>query len=330
MLEMRVRSLEETTSTNNEIKAALRAGEPEGLVVRARRQTAAYGRQGRTWASPAGGLYFSMLLRPSVPIEQLSTLSLVVAIALREAIEGVGVRGALVKWPNDVVLAAAGDDGGTRGEVDGALAGSAGVGDRALASSRERAGVEGPGSAPQGGSKGSKGSKGSEGVADATLRRGLPFRKLCGISLEAIAGGVCVGVGVNVVRPQGAAASSVERVVSAGKNAPAFVAEALSAAVPVAGCASDDASRLIDEVFEAFCDAFARRYGRWCSEGFGVLVDAFNRHAALTGRHIELVDVEGNSLGAGTVIGVDPHGRLRLATADGRETALSSGEAHIV
>ena len=37
-------------------KRALEAGEPEGLAVSARRQTGGYGRQGRTWASPEGGL----------------------------------------------------------------------------------------------------------------------------------------------------------------------------------------------------------------------------------------------------------------------------------
>ena len=52
----RVRCLEETTSTNDEIKRALETGEPEGLIVRARRQTGGYGRQGRGWVSPEGGM----------------------------------------------------------------------------------------------------------------------------------------------------------------------------------------------------------------------------------------------------------------------------------
>lgn len=45
------------------MKRALEAGEPEGLALRARRQTGGYGRQGRAWASPEGGLYLSLLLR---------------------------------------------------------------------------------------------------------------------------------------------------------------------------------------------------------------------------------------------------------------------------
>ena len=45
----RVRCLDEVDSTNNVVKDALRSGEPEGLVVRAWRQSGGYGRQGRAW-----------------------------------------------------------------------------------------------------------------------------------------------------------------------------------------------------------------------------------------------------------------------------------------
>ena len=39
-------------------------GEPDGLAVLARRQTAGRGSRGRSWVSPAGNLYLSVLLRP--------------------------------------------------------------------------------------------------------------------------------------------------------------------------------------------------------------------------------------------------------------------------
>ena len=45
-LAFRLRVLDEVTSTNDEVKRALEAGEPEGLALRARRQTGGYGRQG--------------------------------------------------------------------------------------------------------------------------------------------------------------------------------------------------------------------------------------------------------------------------------------------
>ena len=81
-LRFRVESLEAVGSTNDEVKRALEAGEPEGLAVRARRQTGGYGRQGRAWASPEGGMYLSLLLRPDVLPAQLPTLSLVTGLAV--------------------------------------------------------------------------------------------------------------------------------------------------------------------------------------------------------------------------------------------------------
>ena len=54
----------EVTSTNEQVKNALRAHANEGYVCRAHKQTGGYGRQGRYWTSPEGGLYQSALLRP--------------------------------------------------------------------------------------------------------------------------------------------------------------------------------------------------------------------------------------------------------------------------
>lgn len=104
----RVRMLDEVESTNIEIKRAIDEGEPEGLVVRARRQTGGYGRQGRIWRSPEGGLYFSMLLRPDVALRELPTLALVAGLAVRRALVRFArselVGNVRVKWPNDIVF----------------------------------------------------------------------------------------------------------------------------------------------------------------------------------------------------------------------------------
>ena len=112
LLAFRLRVLDEVTSTNDEVKRALEAGEPEGLALRARRQTGGYGRQGRAWASPEGGLYLSLLLRPSVDAALLPTLSLVTALAVRRAVAGLlpaeAAESVQVKWPNDLVVPAAG------------------------------------------------------------------------------------------------------------------------------------------------------------------------------------------------------------------------------
>ncbi len=80
-----------------------RGGTHEGVWLRAERQSAGKGRQGRAWESPAGNLYISTLirLRPSDP--PAATLALVAAVALEEAVRTFGVS-AILKWPNDLLV----------------------------------------------------------------------------------------------------------------------------------------------------------------------------------------------------------------------------------
>lgn len=96
------------TSTNDLVRAAAEAGAAAGLCIVAERQTAGRGRHGRTWQSPSGNLYASLLLRPERPLAEMASLSLVVAVTLAEAIEALGcpIRPE-VKWPNDVLLGGA-------------------------------------------------------------------------------------------------------------------------------------------------------------------------------------------------------------------------------
>lgn len=94
--------LEETDSTNNELKRRLDA--PHGTVLAARRQTGGRGRLGRSFSSPDGGVYLSVLLRPSVPPEKLLHLTPMAAVATRRAItEGSGISADL-KWVNDLLV----------------------------------------------------------------------------------------------------------------------------------------------------------------------------------------------------------------------------------
>lgn len=93
-------------STNDEVRALAEAGAPDGTVMLAERQTAGRGRQGRSFASPAGNLYASFLLRPAISPVVAPQLSFVAAVALAETLGGFlpgGVR-ACLKWPNDVLV----------------------------------------------------------------------------------------------------------------------------------------------------------------------------------------------------------------------------------
>jgi BirA family biotin operon repressor/biotin-[acetyl-CoA-carboxylase] ligase len=91
----------ETASTQDDVLEAAESGAPEGLAVRAGRQTAGRGRAGSAWASPEGGLSFSALLRPRRA--DWGILPLAAGLGVAAALVTRGHR-ARVKWPNDVFV----------------------------------------------------------------------------------------------------------------------------------------------------------------------------------------------------------------------------------
>lgn len=94
-----------TASTNDDAKQLAREGASEGTVVVAEQQHRGRGRQGRSFASPAGvGIYMSLLLRPQVEISRLPQLTLLAAVATAEAIAEVSALPVELKWPNDVMI----------------------------------------------------------------------------------------------------------------------------------------------------------------------------------------------------------------------------------
>ncbi len=95
--------LGEVGSTNDAARLLAGAGVPEGAVVVSDTQTRGRGRLGRPWASPPGGLWCSVLLRPAGGPE-LGRLSLAVGIAAAEAVEAVAPVRVGLKWPNDAMI----------------------------------------------------------------------------------------------------------------------------------------------------------------------------------------------------------------------------------
>lgn len=91
-----------TGSTNDDAKALARAGTSHGTVILASEQTGGRGRLGREWASPAGGVYLSAVLRPRLSPAELGPLPLVAGIAVTRAVSALGYGEARLKWPNDV------------------------------------------------------------------------------------------------------------------------------------------------------------------------------------------------------------------------------------
>lgn len=96
---------EETGSTNDDIKQMANEGALNGTLVVADRQTAGRGRRGRSWISPKGeAVYMSLLLRPKCMPNQASALTLVMALAVTEAMEELAPGRSGIKWPNDIVM----------------------------------------------------------------------------------------------------------------------------------------------------------------------------------------------------------------------------------
>jgi BirA family biotin operon repressor/biotin-[acetyl-CoA-carboxylase] ligase len=100
-----VRVYRRLASTNATLRELAAAGASDGTVVAAGEQTAGRGRHGRSWSSPAGaGLYVSLLVRPRLEAREVQTLTFVAAVAVAETLEGLGVGGVEIKWPNDVLV----------------------------------------------------------------------------------------------------------------------------------------------------------------------------------------------------------------------------------
>lgn len=122
----RLRIEESLPSTQDLLLRLAAAGEPEGLALLARRQSAGRGQEGRGWQSPSGNLHLSILLRPRTPAREAGQWSLRAGVALAEALSPWAPDPAAIrlKWPNDLLL-----DGGklagvlteTSAGADGAL-----------------------------------------------------------------------------------------------------------------------------------------------------------------------------------------------------------------
>jgi len=94
-------------STMERAHALAREGAGEGTFVFAARQTQGRGRLGRTWDSPEGGAYFSVILKPSRPPTETPQLSLVAGLASAETIhEAISGEGSTAPRGSGVRLAA--------------------------------------------------------------------------------------------------------------------------------------------------------------------------------------------------------------------------------
>ena len=92
-----------TGSTQDEAKNA-EFPETGFTVFVANSQNAAYGRNGRRWSAPIGGLWFSLLFKPAVTTSDSWRLPAAAAVASASVLRfSTGINAGL-KWPNDIIV----------------------------------------------------------------------------------------------------------------------------------------------------------------------------------------------------------------------------------
>jgi BirA family biotin operon repressor/biotin-[acetyl-CoA-carboxylase] ligase len=105
-VDWRLEEFDTVSSTSDVVASRAAAGETAGLAVLARHQSAARGRAGRDWVSPAGNLALSVLLRPGGAAADAARWSVLVGVAVADALDPrvPPPHRLTLKWPNDLLL----------------------------------------------------------------------------------------------------------------------------------------------------------------------------------------------------------------------------------
>lgn len=95
----------EIDSTNDEARRLAAAGTLGPIWIRGGLQTRGRGRRGRSWDSPTGNLFATLLIRPEVPPSDAALLTFAAALAVADVLDAfVDPSRVKLKWPNDVQL----------------------------------------------------------------------------------------------------------------------------------------------------------------------------------------------------------------------------------
>ncbi len=99
----RTHYFERVSSTMDVLHELAASGAPAGSAVVAGEQLQGRGSRGRSWHSPPGGAWLSVLFRPEI-IEGLEVMSLRAGLAVAETIQPLVPALLQLKWPNDLML----------------------------------------------------------------------------------------------------------------------------------------------------------------------------------------------------------------------------------
>ncbi len=102
--EAQIHYYESVNSTMDIAREMARKGCPDFTVVVASEQTKGRGRLKRIWDSAAGGLYFTLVLRPLIPPVVSPMVNFVTSIVMARTLREMFAIDAMVKWPNDILV----------------------------------------------------------------------------------------------------------------------------------------------------------------------------------------------------------------------------------
>lgn len=252
----RLERFDRVGSTNDIVRGWLAGDADEVCIAVADEQTAGRGREGRTWAAPAGAaLLLSAGFRPTqLAPDRTWRLAAIVALAMAEAAEqaaGLEPGTIALKWPNDLVVATPGPDGANRAATDGAN-----------------------------GAAGANGANGAAADRFAAADGAVTIRKVAGILGETEGLGTddpraVVGIGINVDWPAAAF--------------PPELAGAMTSLREVGGRRPVDREALLD----GFLDRLEARHAGLRTGAFDA--DEWAARQATTGRLVQLVSPDGSS-----------------------------------
>ncbi len=94
----------EVGSTNTLAKYLAKNGIENGSVVISEKQNSGRGRTGKSWESPLGGVWMSIILSPEVDISKIPLITITTGVAVAIALEKIGVHNPEIKWPNDIMI----------------------------------------------------------------------------------------------------------------------------------------------------------------------------------------------------------------------------------
>lgn len=95
--------LAEASSTNSVAVSSI-GQRKSGSIILAETQKEGRGRLSRSWASPPGGIWMSLVLRPEIPLYRVYRINMAATVSICRAIcIQLGLQ-AGIKWPNDILI----------------------------------------------------------------------------------------------------------------------------------------------------------------------------------------------------------------------------------